>query len=246
MVLIIPALIGLAGAAAAGGLSAWGAKSAADKSSKYAQRIAMNQYQWTVKDMQAAGLNPILAYQQGANAAPMPHTPNVLEGLSENVAGMASKASELMTAKIARDNMKKEGEVLDASKMKFRMEAGKANADMLHAAEQAETERALRGGRLAHLISEVNQSSALQRHVDSQVLTEGLQRQLLELGLSEAKATSDVYKNVPWLKYGQEGMKSLPNIPFFLGRFSSGAKDVRDWYSPKNYRNKGFNPYGER
>ena len=71
-----------AGAAAAGslvsGLFATGLASQANKNAKKAARRAFersvkaykHRYQWTMEDMRKAGLNPILAYGQGAGSAP--------------------------------------------------------------------------------------------------------------------------------------------------------------------------------
>lgn len=42
------------------------------KAQKHAEKMYKHKYQWTMSDMQKAGLNPILAYQQGAGATGSP------------------------------------------------------------------------------------------------------------------------------------------------------------------------------
>lgn len=49
-------------------------RSAARQEYKYAKKMYQHRYQWQMKDMQAAGLNPMLAFSQGA---PVPDSPNV-------------------------------------------------------------------------------------------------------------------------------------------------------------------------
>ncbi len=114
----VPSLIG-------GAFSAFGAKkrneaarAAAERSMQFSRESMQNAYQWAVADMRAAGLNPMLAYQQGGAHA--------LGGTSyqpENVGaagaiGGASAASSAIAARrthaelknVAADTKKKDSE----------------------------------------------------------------------------------------------------------------------------------------
>jgi len=70
MALVAGATIGAAAIGAGGSL--WsGSRSAAAAKENYKHR-----YQWQVKDLQKAGLNPMLAVSQGAPSVPQPQFPN--------------------------------------------------------------------------------------------------------------------------------------------------------------------------
>jgi hypothetical protein len=76
-----------------------------------AQQYA-NRYQTTVKDLQAAGLNPMLAYTQGAGSAPTAQaapTFNKYSGAAEHIGNMTQKA--LMAANVAMDTQQKDANV---------------------------------------------------------------------------------------------------------------------------------------
>lgn len=75
---------GVAGAASlAGGLlSNRGNKKEASKNRKFQERMRNTQWQSTIADMTAAGVNPALAYSQGSNASPSGSTAQVKDAVS--------------------------------------------------------------------------------------------------------------------------------------------------------------------
>lgn len=71
----LSSISGIASAAIGAGASVFGAVSqnqasrrAVDEANEFSERTLRNRYQWTVEDMRNAGLNPMLAYQQGAGS----------------------------------------------------------------------------------------------------------------------------------------------------------------------------------
>ena len=71
------ALASIGGSIISGATSAWGAaaanreaRAASRRQMEFQERMQRNRYRYTMEDMRAAGLNPILAYQQGGGGAP--------------------------------------------------------------------------------------------------------------------------------------------------------------------------------
>lgn len=70
---------------------------------RFAERMYKNRYQFTMEDMESAGLNPILAYQQGAGSTPtgvaMAGAPNIMQGAAASARGLASVSAQVKEAR---------------------------------------------------------------------------------------------------------------------------------------------------
>ena len=119
----------------AGGFSAFGQASAnraaaaeARRNREFQERMTRNRYQYTMEDMRRAGLNPILAYQQGGGPVPggAQSTPqNVFSQLGESVSQGVSSAlastrlkEELKLIRAQVDNVKQDTVTKDATRMR--------------------------------------------------------------------------------------------------------------------------------
>lgn len=90
---------------AAGGLAQTSAnKAAQQRQFRFQEMMYRNRYQFTMEDMQAAGLNPILAYRQGGGGAPpggaMAGAPNIMEAAAGSARGLAKMSADVKLAKM--------------------------------------------------------------------------------------------------------------------------------------------------
>lgn len=81
----------------------------ADKAMDFAKNMYKHRYQWTMSDMEKAGLNPILAYQQGGGSTPSGSTatfPNPLAGAATSAkkVGMAAAEHQLLKSTSAKQD----------------------------------------------------------------------------------------------------------------------------------------------
>jgi len=91
-------LIGMGVEQAGSALQQWRNEEMAGKAWDRTKKLYQRRYQWMMSDMEAAGLNPILAYQQGAGgtpSAPVAQTVNPTAGTAANVRAAVQQRQEL-------------------------------------------------------------------------------------------------------------------------------------------------------
>ena len=117
--------IGSIGAAAIGaGASIYGAsqqaaatKKAVREANEFTQKMMQSRYQWTMADMRAAGLNPMLAYQQGGGgigASPTYQPPNIFAGAGDEMQRGIQSAIAQYRAEAEVEKIDKELDAMDA------------------------------------------------------------------------------------------------------------------------------------
>lgn len=138
-------------AAVAGGsvLSYLGSRSSAKEQMGFQERMSGTSYQRSMADMRKAGLNPILAYQQGGASSPGGagfQTPNIAEGAVSTALQMRRQKAELINiaadtrykgAQTGKDvvtagTIRKQGELIDIQKRiaEYSIHSAKAGAVM--------------------------------------------------------------------------------------------------------------------
>lgn len=102
----------------------------ADEQRDWMEHMASTAYQRTMKDMRKAGLNPILAYSQGATGAgtgaAATSMPNIMEGMAAAAGDAAEKIERLKTSKRGREESVSR-EVLNDAKLSTEITAQHLN-----------------------------------------------------------------------------------------------------------------------
>lgn len=214
----------ISGAASLGGsiASARAAMSEADKQRNYQTSMSNTAYRRAVKDMRAAGLNPLLAYKQGGASTPsgaMPAIPDFGKAASTAVEGFkAGNQGKLQKAQAAE------------------------------LAQRVSTGGALEQKAIADTaLSKANaiQSMELAQNARQQRVLQNLHAEALGIDMAKRRATEAIYND----EFGPE-MRAykevgVPGLMWMLGkRGISGARTLKtmledkvgprpSWYSPK-------------
>lgn len=132
--LIAPIIGGLLGGAASG---AFGMASAKQQQSATTQQYK-HRYQWTMDDLKAAGLNPMLAMNQGAvsggGAMAMAPTPDIGSSVSQGVA----RGTEALLARSSAKQLESQAQLNEATAQRQRAETAKATWEAGTAFQQSQ------------------------------------------------------------------------------------------------------------
>lgn len=215
----------IAAAAIGAGISAAGGILANNQSANAAERNYKHRYQWQVRDLQKAGLNPMLAVSQGAPNVPQPTFTNVGEaavkgGSAGFSAGQMARLQKEQIAAIQADIGLKgaqtaaaaasaQGVQLDnaikapiaanaASSAEVLLEKQHAEAaSALHAAQVSGLDVVLRGREVEMGRLTIEQQQALQR---VEIAYKSFLAEQARQGISAAKADAEF-----WDSAGQQG-----------------------------------------
>lgn len=133
----------------------------------FQERHIRNRYEYTMNSMRHAGLNPILAYQQGGGSAPSGSSMSAGQGsgaqatMQNSVAGAADAFGKTVNSAIAAKKLKSELEILDEERRLINMKVAEASSNIGKNSSQEDVNHALKiklthEGDTAKYVSEAN------------------------------------------------------------------------------------------
>lgn len=258
---MLPALIGAGAAIASGGIGALGQSSAnkanlriAREQMAFQERMRGSAYQAAVKDLQLAGLNPALAYQQGGAATPSGASARMESAAAPLAAGVTSAGQAAMMGEQIRlqaaqaDKTAAEARWVDAQSM---AQVSQMRANMrLTGMNTAQAIQNLRYGddtyntRIHLLNSEKRKAFADAENLEARspdirtqegLRTQGMRQDidLRSLERNELEAMSKFWGGTggtiaPWLEKGGI-LKALPGIGAIIDKFTKPKRTTHIW-----------------
>lgn len=196
-----------------------------------AQQYA-TRYQTTVKDLQAAGLNPMLAYGQGAGSAPTSAPP---APTFNKYAGAAHELSTGTQKALAASNMALQNELTDAQVTESISRTGVNDEE--RKLKDAQTKLAiLQSGKVPYeikqLISQTLLNDAQRSATGAYESASRLDQLIRRIGdLPEAINKGNFHKNTPINPYGQKQFESGVNTAVNAAQAVKGT-GVLPYYRP--------------
>lgn len=152
-----------------------GASAASRHAREFAERVMRNQIQWRMKDMQRAGLNPVLAAGGGSGGTVNPGQTQVPDAPRGSIDGTAILNSARAGGKYAMEKsaLAKQNEILSAGADKARADAVRADHEAFISGNEAsasiglmDRQRKLYEAALAKSVADVGLTTATQGHTE--------------------------------------------------------------------------------
>jgi len=212
----------------------------------FQERMSNTSYQRAMADMKAAGLNPMLAYQQGGASAP----PGASARMEDAIGPAVSSAMSAVRMKAELDLVKAQTRQVNAQADAVeQINRGQVMLPGVGGPEQyipARTGKAIvdvqeRLQRMNRMAQEIENLRATKNYVQAGTLERQFKAELIRLGLPAAEVAGG--KLAGWVKVASQGVGALSSV-VSAGARVGGAAAARA-FSKAASRGKGYRPrYG--